>query len=114
MAKPTVERTAKEYLTTDGKSPYGQWVADLKDTRAKAKVIKAVKQMEAGNFGDCKPIENGNGLWERRIDYGPGYRVYYIVEGDKVIVLFAGSDKSDQQKGIDKAKEYLADYKKRK
>lgn len=61
-----------------------------------------------------KSVTDGNGLQERRIDYGPGYRIYYITEGDELIILFAGSDKSDQQSAIDAAKEYLADYKARK
>ena len=114
MAIPVVERKAQEYKTQDGSAPFRDWLVELKDARAKAKVTKAVTQMEAGNFGDHKPITDGNGLQERRIDYGPGYRIYYITEGDELIILFAGSDKSDQQAAIDAAKEYLVDYKARK
>lgn len=114
MAIPVIERKAQEYKTQDGSAPFRDWLVDLKDARAKAKVTKAVTQMEAGNFGDHKPITDGTGLQERRIDYGPGYRIYYITEGDELIILFAGSDKSDQQAAIDAAKEYLADYKARK
>lgn len=114
MAIPVVERKAQEYKTQDGAAPFRDWLVDLKDARAKAKVTKAVTQMEAGNFGDHKPITDGNGLQERRIDYGPGYRIYYISEGDELIILFAGSHKSDQQAAIDAAKEYLADYRTRK
>lgn len=114
MAKPVVERKAQEYKTQDGGVPFRDWLVRLKDVRAKAKVTKAVTQMEAGNFGDHKPITDGLGLHERRIDYGPGYRIYYVNEGDKLIILFAGSDKSSQQAAIDAAKEYLADYKGRK
>mgnify|MGYP005864368119 CR=1 FL=1 len=114
MAIPVVERKAQEYKTEDGGAPFRDWLVNLKDARAKAKVTKAVTQMEAGNFGDHKPITDGNGLQERRIDYGPGYRIYYLTEGDELIILFAGSDKSDQQTSIDAAKEYLADYKARK
>lgn len=113
MAIPVVERKAQEYETQDGSAPFRDWLVDLKDARAKAKVTKAVTQMEAGNFGDHKPITAGAGLQERRIDYGPGYRIYYITEGDELIILFAGSDKSDQQAAIDAAKGYLADYKAR-
>lgn len=98
----------------DGKAPFKDWLIDLKYARGKAKITKAVTQMEAGNYGDHKPITNGNGLQERRIDYGPGYRIYYVTEGDELIILFAGSDKSDQQAAIDAAKDYLADYKLRK
>ena len=114
MAIPVVERKAQEYKAQDGSTPFRDWLVDLSDARAKAKVTKAVTQMEAGNFGDHKSITGGNGLQERRIDYGPGYRIYYITEGDELIILFAGSDKSDQQAAIDAAKNYLADYKIRK
>ena len=114
MPLPVVRRSAKQYETEDGKVPFKEWIAGLNDGRAQAKITKAVTQMEAGNFGDHKPITDGNGLHERRIDYGPGYRVYYITEGNELIILFAGSDKSDQQKMINKAKEYLGDYQARK
>ena len=118
MALPVVERSAQQYETVDGKVPFKNWLTGLGDARAQAKVTKAVTkavtQMEAGNFGDHKAIADGEGLQERRIDYGPGYRVYYITEGDELIILFAGSAKSDQQKAINLAKGYLADYRARK
>lgn len=110
MAIPVTERKAQEYQTEAGQTPFRDWLLSLKDARAQAKVTKAVTQMEAGNFGDHKAITEGNGLQERRIDYGPGYRIYYITEGDELIILFAGSDKSDQQAAIDTAKGYLSDY----
>jgi len=114
VARAVIERKAQEYTAQDGSAPFRDWLVGLKDTRAKAKITKAVTQMEAGNFGDHKPITGGNGLQERRLDYGPGYRIYYITEGDELIILFAGSDKSDQQAAIDVAKGYLTDYKARK
>jgi putative addiction module killer protein len=114
MTVPVIGRRAQEYVGQDGKAPFRDWLVALKDARGKAKITKAITQMEAGNFGDHKPITGGNGLQERRIDYGPGYRIYYITEGDELIILFAGSDKSDQQIVIVSAKEYLADYKARK
>lgn len=114
MVIPVIERKAQEYQTEAGEAPFRDWLVSLKDARAKAKITKAVTQMEAGNFGDHKPITSGSGLQERRIDYGPGYRIYYITEGDELIILFAGSDKSDQQTSIDTAKKYLADYSARK
>jgi len=111
---PVVKRKAQEYLTEDGRSPFHDWLFRLKDQRVRAKVSTAVIKMEAGNFGDHKFIENSDGLHEYRIHYGPGYRIYYITEGDELIILFAGSDKSDQQSVIETAKSYLADYKARK
>ncbi|WP_372740213.1 type II toxin-antitoxin system RelE/ParE family toxin [Neptunomonas sp.] len=114
MVIPVVARKAKEYETHDGKTPFRDWLVGLKDGRGKAKITKAVTQMEAGNFGDHKPITDGNGLHERRIDYGPGYRIYYVTEGEKLIILFAGSDKSGQKEAIISAKNYLDDYQERK
>lgn len=114
VAMPVVERKALEYRTQDGITPFRDWLFNLKDARARVKVTKAVTQMEAGNFGDHKSVTHGNGLHERRINYGPGYRIYYITESDKLIILFAGSSKSDQQAAIDTAKKYLADYKSKK
>lgn len=112
-AIPVIKRTAQEYQTQTNRTPFRDWLVNLKDARAKAKITRAVTQMEAGNFGDHKSISNGNGLQERRINYGPGYRIYYITEGDELIILFAGSDKSDQKFAIKMAKEYLTDYKAR-
>ena len=114
MIKAVTPRTAREYEDSDGKSPFNEWLNSLSDVRAKVKITKAVTQMESGNFGDHKPITDGKGLQERRINYGPGYRIYYVTEGDKLIILFAGSDKSSQQKAIDVSKEYFDDYRVRK
>lgn len=111
VVMPVIERKAEEYQTANGKVPFRDWLLGLRDTRAQAKVTKAVTQMEAGNFGDHKSITNGKGLKERRIEYGPGYRIYYITEGDELVILFAGSQKTDQSDAIEKAKAYLADYK---
>lgn len=114
MPIPVIARKAQQYTAADGGAPFRDWLINLADARAQAKVTKAITQMEAGNFGDHKAIADGNGLQERRIDYGPGYRIYYITEGDELIILFAGSDKSDQQASIDSAKKCLTDYKARK
>ena len=114
MIQAVIPRKIKEYTTKDQESPFNKWLTNLKDVRARAKITRIITQMEGGNFGDYKPIKDGKGLYERRLDYGPGYRIYYIKEGDQLIVIFGGSDKSEQQKTIDKSKIYLKDYKSRK
>jgi putative addiction module killer protein len=68
--------------------------------------------MEAGNFGDHKSV--GGGVWERRINFQQGYRVYFAKDGDELVILFCGGTKTRQQSDIAKAKEYWSDYKKRK
>jgi putative addiction module killer protein len=114
MKRAVIPRKMKEYKTKEQESPFNRWLTTLKDVRAQAKITKAITQMEGGNFGDHKSITDGKGLYERRLDYGPGYRIYYITEGDELIVIFAGSDKSDQQNTINKTKDYLKDYNSRK
>ena len=75
------------YLSPDGQDPYTQWLAELADRQARARVLVRVGRMAAGNFGDCKPIAEG--VWELRIDWGPGYRVYYAQAGKRLVLLLA-------------------------
>lgn len=73
---------------------YAQWLDGLSDTRARARIQVRVERLAAGNTGDVKPV--GEGVSELRIDYGPGYRVYFIKRGSKLVILLAGGDKSTQ------------------
>jgi len=82
---------------------YQKWFEKLKDSRAKARIDIRVRRLSLGNAGDVKPV--GSGISELRIDYGPGYRVYYIQTDSEIIVLLAGGDKSSQSRDIKKAKE---------
>ena len=81
---------------------FSKWQANLKDARARAKINLRIEMVKLGNFGDFKFV--GEGIYEMRIHYGPGYRLYYTKKDDIVVLLLAG-DKSTQQKDIDKAKE---------
>ncbi len=87
------------------------WLADLADRQARARVAVRVQRMASGNFGDHKSLTEG--VCELRIDYGPGYRVYYARVGDKVLLLLIGGDKRKQQADIDTAVAYLKDWKRR-
>ncbi|EAA7555535.1 type II toxin-antitoxin system RelE/ParE family toxin [Salmonella enterica] len=82
---------------------FSDWLLSLKDSRAKARVLARIDRMKAGNFGDSEPI--GDGLSEVRIHYGPGYRVYFMQQGNVVVVLLCGGDKSSQSKDIKQAKQ---------
>jgi len=64
------------YVTEAGKDVFGEWLTILPDARAKAKVAARINRLAAGNFGDCKPLSDG--VWELRVDWGAGYRVYYV------------------------------------
>jgi putative addiction module killer protein len=109
---PNMNNTINEYEDEHGNSPYADWLTNLRDARALAKIIMRVDRMELGLFGDTEPI--GDGLSELRIHYGPGYRVYYGKEGQQVYLLLCGGDKSSQKKDIKKAKAYWQDHKRRK
>jgi putative addiction module killer protein len=99
------------YLTPLGRDVIGEWLAELHDDRAAAKIAVRFNRLAAGNFGDCKPLKHG--VWELRIDWGPGYRVYYAMAGKKCVLLLCGGDKRKQSADIRRAVEYWNDYQKR-
>jgi putative addiction module killer protein len=90
-------------MTIRRTSLFQQWLDELRDSRARYKILVRIKRLEGGNPGDVRPI--GKGLSEMRIDYGPGYRVYYKHTGKEIIILLCGGDKSRQQADIARAKE---------
>ena len=81
---------------------YSEWFEKLRDVKARARISARIDSARAGNFGDCKTLDGG--ICEMRIDFGPGYRVYYAQEGVHLYLLIIGGDKSSQQKDIAKAK----------
>ncbi|MGE3424838.1 MAG: type II toxin-antitoxin system RelE/ParE family toxin [Dehalococcoidia bacterium] len=101
----------RRYVTESGKDVVGSWLADLDDATARARIAARISRLEADNFGDCKPV--GGGVWELRVDWGPGYRVYYARVGATVVLLLCGGDKRKQQADIERAKAMLKDYKQR-
>lgn len=80
---------------------FDRWVRKLKDRRAVARVLVRIDRLAAGNPGDVKPV--GGGISELRIDHGPGYRVYYLQDGPRLILLLCGGDKSSQDRDIEQA-----------
>lgn len=101
----------REYLDADGFGPYAKWFESLNATAA-AKVVVAVTRMAHDNFGDVKSV--GAGVFERRIDFGPGYRVYFGRDGDRLVILLGGGTKKRQQSDIEAAQMLWQDYKRRK
>ncbi len=93
----------KEIRKTD---VFAKWIDNLKDIRAKAKVLVRIERLTMGNLGDVKAV--GKNISELKISYGPGYRIYFKQHGNKLIILLAGGDKKSQQKDIKTAQE-LAD-----
>lgn len=100
-----------EYEQEDGVRPFKQWFDSL-DSYHALKVRTAVTRMGKGNFSNIKSV--GNGVSERRVDFGPGYRIYFAKDGNRLIILLGGGTKKRQQSDINKAKECWKHYKKRK
>jgi putative addiction module killer protein len=88
---------------------YARWFASLRDERAKARVLARVRRLSVGGFGDAKSV--GGGVSELRIDYGPGYRVYFARRGAALVLLLMGGDKSRQRADIAKARELTVQWK---
>ncbi|MBW7837742.1 MAG: type II toxin-antitoxin system RelE/ParE family toxin [Sphingomonadales bacterium] len=88
---------------------FDRWLRGLRDRRARARIQARLDRLVIGNPGDIKTL--GSGISEMRIDYGPGYRVYYMQRGPVVVILLSGGDKSSQQSDIAKAKEIAAKWK---
>ncbi|MGK5085748.1 type II toxin-antitoxin system RelE/ParE family toxin [Bdellovibrionota bacterium FG-1] len=97
-----------EYETVTGECPFLNWLHELKDLQARAIIRKRLNRVRIGNLGNNRHV--GQGVWELKIDFGPGYRVYYGNEGDRIVVLLCGGDKGTQTRDITKAQEYWKDY----
>lgn len=98
------------YSTSTGKEPFSKWEDGL-DKMMQAIVKNRLDRIRLGNFGDAKMIKDGGGIWELRIDIGPGYRIYFGKKGTTIVILLNGGDKKSQERDIEKAKRYWLDYK---
>ena len=99
------------YITESGRDLVREWLDGLHDARAAARIVMRMDRLAHGGFGDCKPLRDG--VWELRIDYGPGYRVYYAMVGRTCVLLLCGGDKRKQASDISRAIVCLSDYKRR-
>jgi putative addiction module killer protein len=102
----------RHYVTASGKDPYQQWLSDLKDLKARIIIQRRIDRMANGNFGDHKFCQDG--VWEVRIDFGPGYRVYYAQEERTIVLLLCGGSTRSQSTDIKQATRYWLDYRRRK
>ncbi|WP_420960018.1 type II toxin-antitoxin system RelE/ParE family toxin [Brucella sp. IR073] len=102
----------RHYLTADDKDLVAEWLGRLRDMQAKIAIIRRLNRLELGNFGDFKPLREG--VYELRIDIGPGYRIYYARSGKTVVPLLCGGTKRTQASDIERAIAYGRDWQNRK
>ena len=101
----------RHYLAADGKDVYLDWLRRLRDMKARVAVERRLIRLEQGNFGDHRFCRNG--VWELRIDVGPGYRVYYALSGGQVVLLLCAGDKRTQNSDISQACEHWQNWQRR-
>ena len=101
----------RHYLTPAGGDPFQDWLDGLKDLKAQVAVLRRIDRLALGNLGDHKFC--GEGVWELRVDVGPGYRVYYAQQGNHIVLLLCGGSKRSQQSDIRKAIAYWREFQQR-
>lgn len=103
-----IPRELLEYESESGKCPFKDWLESLRDIQARAIIRKRLNRVRLGNLGVNRSV--GQGVWELKINFGPGYRIYYGEDGPKIVVLLCGGDKGTQSRDIEEAKAYWKDY----
>lgn len=101
----------RQYQTADGRAPFADWMDKLRDRQAQGRIVTRIDRMQAGLRGDWKAV--GTGVFELRIDAGPGYRVYCGQDGATLVLLLCAGDKRTQADDIETAHAYWKDYKTR-
>ena len=104
-------QTIDMYVTRTGSVPFEEWLQGLRDARARARIRARLARVRLGNLGDAHAVSGG--VWELRIDYGPGYRVYYAQSGPATLLLLCGGDKTTQAADIRQAQTYWTEYQQR-
>lgn len=87
---------------------FSHWLVKLKDLKGRMAIVRRLERAQSGHFGDTKPV--GESVFEMRVDVGPGYRVYYTLRGEEVVILLVGGDKDTQERDIAKAKVIAKEY----
>ena len=104
-------RDIRRYITPDGRNPFAEWLSSLRNLNAVVKIEQRLDRVRLGNLGNSKSV--GEGVCELKVDFGPGYRVYFGQFGSTILLILCGGDKSSQEQDIRKAKEYWKEYEER-
>jgi len=108
MPNSNPSKTVIIYRDAAGKEPFNDWLNGLRDAHTRRRILQRLRRLESGNFGDCKSV--GSGVSELRFFIGPGYRVYFGQDGNSLVVLLCGGDKSGQRRDIQQAHAYWKEY----
>ena len=101
-------REVQYYRTPNGRQPFIQWFESIREKNTQNRIDKRLERLEDGNFGDCQSV--GEGVFELRLHFGPGYRIYFGQIGDRLVLLLCGEDKASQARDIKLAKTYWREY----
>jgi putative addiction module killer protein len=101
----------RHYVTPAGRDVFGDWFLRLSDFQARDRIAARIDRLAHGNFGDCRRLRHG--LWELRVDSGPGYRIYFAMLGAACVLLLCGGDKRKQSSDIERALRNMTDFKQR-
>ena len=102
-------REVQIYRMLNGRRPFIEWLESIQDQRTRRRIRARLEQLKLGNFGDYRPV--GDGIFELRLNFGPGYRVYFGQINITIVLLLCGGDKSSQPQDIEHAKSYWLEYK---
>ena len=105
------KKELRYYKTENGKMPFVDWLNQFRDYITRSRIERRLERMELGHYGDYKPL--GDGVFELKLAFGPGYRVYFSEYDDFVVILLCGGDKSTQKRDINTAKQYWQELKER-
>ncbi|MGF1604668.1 MAG: type II toxin-antitoxin system RelE/ParE family toxin [Thermosynechococcaceae cyanobacterium] len=108
MSSPSQPKQILIYADAAGQEPFSQWLESLRDVVGRKRILSRLRRIEQGNDGDCKAF--GSGVYELRLFFGPGYRVYFGKNGPTLVILLCGGDKSTQDRDIATAQSYWKEY----
>ena len=108
MAQPARPKTVMIYANPNGVEPFVAWLKGLRDPSVRRRILMRLRRVEQGNYGDYRSVQDG--VYELRFQFGPGYRVYFGEDGNTVVVILGGGDKSTQSRDIDNAKACWKEY----